>query len=57
MMTAKEYLGDINGGSLMPKETQMIANLLLQDLSKDNWNHKLVEDNVHQRNTPKIRIK
>jgi len=52
MMTAKDYLGDINGGSLMPRESQIIADLLLQDLTKEQWNSKLVEENVLQRNTP-----
>ena len=52
MMTAKEYLGDINGGSLMPRESQIIADLLLQDLTKEEWDSKLVEENVLQRNTP-----
>jgi len=52
MMTAKGYLGDINGGSLMPKESQIIADLLLHDLNKEQWNSKLVEENVLQRNTP-----
>jgi len=51
-MTAKGYLGDINGGSLMPKESQIIADLLLHDLNKEQWNSKLVEENVLQRNTP-----
>jgi hypothetical protein len=52
MMTAKDYLGDINGGSLMPRESQIIAGLLLQDLTKEEWDHKLIEENVLQRNTP-----
>ncbi len=52
MMTAKEYLGDINGGSLMPRESQIISVLLLQDLTKEEWNNKLIEENALQRNTP-----
>ena len=52
MMTAKEYLGDINGGSLMPRESQIIADLLLRDLTKEEWDDKLIEENVLQRNTP-----
>jgi len=51
-MTAKEYLGDINGGSLMPRESQIIADLLSQELTQQQWNNKLVDENVLQRNTP-----
>lgn len=50
-MTAKAYLGDINGGSLMPKESQIIAGLLLRNLTPEQWNNKIVEENILQRNT------
>jgi len=53
MMTAKEYLGDLNGGSLVPKEGQVVAELLLQDLTQQQWNTKLIDENIFQRNNPK----
>lgn len=48
-MTAKEYLGDIIGGSLMLRESRVIAELLLTSPNEDKWLDAIVNDNVLQK--------
>lgn len=48
-MTAKAYLGDIIGGSIMLRESRLIAQLLLQHPDRDAWEHAIVDDNILQK--------
>jgi hypothetical protein len=47
----KKYIGDLNGGSLWIAESRIIAELLLQDLSKDEWDQQIVDENRLQKNS------
>lgn len=51
-MTIKEYVGDINGGSLMLNDSLILAEYLLQDPDKEQWKQLIVEENVLQRKSP-----
>jgi len=51
-MAIKEYVGDINGGSLMLNDSLILAEYLLQDPDKDEWKHIIVDKNVLQRKSP-----
>jgi type II restriction/modification system DNA methylase subunit YeeA len=44
----KEYLGDLIGGSLMIRESQLIAELLLKKPSKEEWLDAIVNQNILQ---------
>jgi hypothetical protein len=48
-MTAKEYLGDIIGGSLMLRESRVIAELLITSPNEEQWHDAIVNDNVLQK--------
>jgi hypothetical protein len=52
MAEHQKYLGDLIGGSLMIKESQLIANLLLTKPTKDDWDDAIVEQNVLQKRSP-----
>ena len=45
----KEYLGDLIGGSLMIRESQLIAELLLKKPSKEEWLDAIVNQNILQK--------
>jgi hypothetical protein len=47
--TYKDYLGDLIGGSLMIKESQIIAELLLTKPSQEEWTDAIVNRNVLQK--------
>ena len=49
MSDHKKYLGDLIGGSLMIRESQIIADLLLKEPSQDEWNEAIVEQNILQK--------
>ena len=49
MTEYKQYLGDLIGGSLMIKESQLIAELLLTDPTKEQWDYAIVEQNILQK--------
>ncbi|SMY16233.1 DUF1819 family protein [Photobacterium aquimaris] len=49
MTEYKQYLGDLIGGSLMIKESQLIAELLLTDPTKEQWDDAIVEQNILQK--------
>lgn len=49
MIDHKQYLGDLIGGSLMIRESQLIADLLLKKPSKDEWNSEIVDKNILQK--------
>lgn len=48
-MTVKEYVGDINGGSLMLNDSLILAEYLLQDPDKEQWKQLIVDENILQR--------
>lgn len=48
-MTAKDYLGDIIGGSLMLRESRVIAELLITSPNEEQWHEAIVNDNVLQK--------
>jgi hypothetical protein len=48
-MNVKEYVGDLNGGSLLQADARKIANLLLQSRSKEQAKIEIVENNILQR--------
>lgn len=45
----KDYLGDLIGGSLMIKESQTVAELLLKKPSQEEWLEAIVNQNVLQK--------
>ena len=45
----KDYLGDLIGGSLMLKESQIIAQLLLKKPTQEEWLEAIVNRNVLQK--------
>lgn len=49
--TYKNYLGDLIGGSLMLRESQLVAKLLLSNPSKTEWNEEIVNNNILQKNS------
>jgi len=49
MQNHKGYLGDLIGGSLMIRESQIIAELLLKKPSKEEWTDAIVNQNVLQK--------
>lgn len=52
MAEHKKYLGDLIGGSLMITEAQLIAELLLSDPSKEQWDDAIVDQNILQKRSP-----
>lgn len=52
MAEHKKYLGDLIGGSLMITEAQLIAELLLSDPSKEQWDDAIVAQNILQKRSP-----
>lgn len=48
-MTYKDYLGDLIGGSLMIRESQLIAQLLLQKPDKAAWDDAITRQNILQK--------
>lgn len=49
MQNSKVYLGDLIGGSLMIRESQIVAELLLKKPSKEEWADAIVNKNVLQK--------
>lgn len=52
MAEHKKYLGDLIGGSLMITEAQLIAELLLSEPSKEQWDDAIVDQNILQKRSP-----
>jgi len=50
-MTAKTYLGDIIGGSIMLRESRLIAQLLLQHPDDVAWERAVVDENLLQKSS------
>lgn len=51
-MNSFSYNSDLNGGSLMVRESRIIANLLLQGASGDDWKQAIQVNNELQKRTP-----
>ncbi|PTP36323.1 DUF1819 domain-containing protein [Vibrio splendidus] len=49
MSDHKRYLGDLIGGSLMLRESQILAGLLLKDPTQSEWNEAIVDENILQK--------
>ncbi|AZG73280.1 DUF1819 family protein [Shewanella livingstonensis] len=49
MTDHKKYLGDLIGGSLMIRESQIIADLLLKATTSEQWNEAIIENNILQK--------
>ncbi len=47
--SSKAYLGDLIGGSLMIRESQLIAELLLKKPSPEEWTDAIVAQNILQK--------
>lgn len=47
----KHYLGDLIGGSLMLREGQLVADLMLSKPSVDEWKEQIVNQNILQKNS------
>lgn len=48
----KKYNGDIVAGSLLVAESRKISQLLLEDVSGDEWNKAIIIDNILQKRSP-----
>ena len=46
------YKSDINGGSLMVRESRIIADLLLSNASDAEWQQRILQNNELQKRTP-----
>ncbi|WP_182025745.1 DUF1819 family protein [Vibrio rotiferianus] len=49
MNPAKQYLGDIIGGSIMLRESRLIAELLLTEPDAETWSYKIENENLLQK--------
>jgi hypothetical protein len=49
MNPAKKYLGDIIGGSIMLRESRLIAELLLLEPNTKQWSQKIENENILQK--------
>lgn len=52
MAEHKKYLGDLIGGSLMITEAQLVAELLLSEPTKEQWDNAIVNQNILQKRSP-----
>ena len=50
-MMAKAYLGDIIGGSIMLRESRLMAQLLLQHPDDEAWEREILEGNLLQKSS------
>ena len=51
-MTTFSYDSDLNGGSLMVRESRVIADLLLKKVSDEEWGQQIQTNNVLQKRSP-----
>jgi hypothetical protein len=49
MSDHKRYLGDLIGGSLMLRESQILAGLMLKEPTASEWNEAIVDENILQK--------
>lgn len=52
MTSHKAYLGDLVGGGLMIRESQLIAELLMSSPTSDDWNEAIQDRNILQKGSP-----
>ena len=57
VMNVKNYLGDLNGGSLLVTESRVIAEIQLRKLAEKEWKQLIVEDNVLQKKSPQTALR
>lgn len=51
-MSRSKYKADIAGGSLKLPESRIVADLLIDDISAENWRRAIEEENVLQKRSP-----
>ncbi|MEH6626574.1 MAG: BrxA family protein [Motiliproteus sp.] len=51
-MAEFSYNSDLNGGSLMVRESRLIADLLLKRVSDDEWEQEIQGNNLLQKRSP-----
>jgi len=51
MNPAKQYLGDIIGGSIMLRESRLIAELLLSNPDQETWKQRIENENLLQKSS------
>jgi hypothetical protein len=51
-MTDFSYRSDLNGGSLMVRESRVVANLLLNNVSNEEWTRAILTNNLLQKPSP-----
>ncbi len=56
-MSAKEYLGDLIGGSLLITESRIIAESLLKNLPDDEWKSLVIGENILQKKSGQTAIR
>ena len=56
-MKLKNYVGDLNGGSLLIAETRIIASVQLEKLSEEQWKQHIVEDNILQKKSAQTSLR
>lgn len=56
-MNAKEYLGDLIGGSLLITESRIIAESLLRKLPEDEWKSMVISENILQKKSGQTAIR
>jgi len=47
------YHSDLNGGSLMVRESRVVAGLLLNEVSSEEWTRAIITNNLLQKRSPK----
>jgi len=48
-MNVKTYLGDLSGGGLLATESRIIAELLIQPMTEEQWKQNIIQDNILQK--------
>jgi len=56
-MNVKNYIGDLNGGSLLIAETRIITEILQKKLPKNEWKQLIIDDNVLQKKSAQTAIR
>ncbi|MDH0837194.1 DUF1819 family protein, partial [Acinetobacter johnsonii] len=52
MLEQFHYDSDLIGGSLMVRESRLIADLLLREATPEQWHQAIQIDNILQKRTP-----
>jgi hypothetical protein len=48
----QDYIGDLNGGSLMLSDSRLVSEILLHMKDETQWRQSIVDENVLQRKSP-----